>query len=161
MVSSWRCAAGAVVEQKAVAVGGEHERNVECRGVVERLLHAVADGVVVVLGFDERDGDVRLVIEDVVGALGLAAGDQLAADDDAAFGEADLPANLRGFVPPGLYDGGGDVLGADVGFAERLLVRHSLHKVVRRLPSLRESFLLRVRTTSGLPAFWAGTFGLR
>ena len=87
--------AGAVVEQEAVAVGGEDEGDVEGRGVLERLLHAVADGVVVVLGLDEGDGDVRLVVEDVVGALGLAAGDQLAADDDAALGEADLLANLR------------------------------------------------------------------
>ena len=55
--------------------------------VLERLLHAVADGVVVVLGLDDGDRDVRLVVENVVGALGLAAGDQLAADDDAALGE--------------------------------------------------------------------------
>ncbi len=45
--------------------------------------------------------DVRLVVEDVVGPLGLAAGDQLAADDDAALGEADLLADLRHLVPPG------------------------------------------------------------
>ena len=69
-------------------------RDVEGRGILESLLHAVADGVVVVFGLDEGDGDVRLVVEDVVGALGLAAGDQLAADDDPAFGEVDLLANL-------------------------------------------------------------------
>ena len=51
--------------------------------------------MVVVLGLDEGDGDVGLVIKDVVGALRLAAGDQLAADDDPALGEADLLANLR------------------------------------------------------------------
>ena len=71
-------------------------------GVVERLLHAVADAVVVVLGLDQRERDVRLVVEDVVGALRLAAGDQLAADDDAALGEADLLADLQHLVPPGL-----------------------------------------------------------
>ena len=58
--------------------------------------------VVVVLGLDQRDRDVRLVVEDVVGPLGLAAGDQLAAHDDAALGEADLLADLRGFIPAGL-----------------------------------------------------------
>ena len=87
--------AGAVVEDEAVAVGGEDKRDVERRGVFEGLLHAVADAVVVVLGLDEGDGDVRLVVEDVVGALGLAAGDQLAANDDAALGEADFFADLR------------------------------------------------------------------
>ena len=43
--------------------------------------------------------DVRLVVEDVVGALGLAARDQLAAHDDAALGEADLLADLQHLVP--------------------------------------------------------------
>ena len=71
----------------------------ERRGIVEGLLHAVADAVVVVLGLDEGDGDVGLVVEDVVGALGLAAGDELAADDDPALGEADLLADLRHLIP--------------------------------------------------------------
>ena len=87
-------------------------------GVVERLLHAVADAVVVVLGLDERDRDVGLVVEDVVGALGLAARDQLAANDDAALGEADLLADLQHLIPARLLHGGRDELGADVAFAE-------------------------------------------
>ena len=78
--------------------------------------------MVVVLRLDQGDGDVRLVVENVVGALGLAAGDQLAADDDPAFGEIDLFANLRQDIPARLLDGGRDELGADVAFAERLLV---------------------------------------
>ena len=60
-------------------------------GVVEALLHAVADAVGIVLGLDQRERDVGLVIEDVVGALGLAAGDQLAANDDPALGESRPP----------------------------------------------------------------------
>ena len=144
------------MEHKAVAVGREHKGNIERRGIVERLLHPVAHGVVVVLGLDQSDGDV-LVIEHVIGALGLAAGHQLAAHDDAAFGEAHLPANLRGLIPAGLNDGGGDVLGADVGFAEVLLVHHEAlylfvhqrsfsvftdgHPAVRVLPIGREESL--------------------
>ena len=91
-------------------------------GVVERLLHAVADAVVVVLGLDQRERDVGLEIEDVVGALGLAARDQLAAHDDAALGEADLFADLRHLIPARLPQGGRDELGADVAFAEGALV---------------------------------------
>ena len=82
------------MEHEAVAVRREDERDVEGLGVVERLLHAVADAVGVVLGLDQRERDVRLVVEDVVRPLGLAACDQLAAHDDAALGEADLLANL-------------------------------------------------------------------
>jgi hypothetical protein len=64
--------AGAVVEHEPGAVRGEDEGNVERGGVIERLLHAVADDVRIVLGLDQRQRNVRLVIEDVVGALGLA-----------------------------------------------------------------------------------------
>ena len=78
--------------------------------------------MVVVLGFDEGDGDVGLVVENVVGALGLAAGDQLAADDDPAFGERDLLANLGQDIPARLLDGGRDELRADVAFAEVLFI---------------------------------------
>ena len=110
------------MEDKAVAVGRKHERDVERRGVVESLLHAVADAVVVVLGLDQRDRDVGLVVEDVVGTLGFASGDQLAANDDAALGEADLLADLHHFIPARLLNGRGDELGADVAFAEVFLV---------------------------------------
>ena len=105
-----------VVKDEAVAVGGENKRNVERFGVVERLLHAVADGVVVVFGLDQGDGDVGLVIEDVIGALDLAAADQLAAHDDLPLGETELLADLRHLVPPGVSQGGRDELGADVAF---------------------------------------------
>ncbi len=61
------------MEHEAVAVRGEHEGNVERRRIVEALLHAVADAVGVVLGLDQRERDVRLVVENDVGLLGLAA----------------------------------------------------------------------------------------
>ena len=111
------------MEHEAVAVGGEHKGHIQRGGIVERLLHPVAHGVVVVLSLDQRQGDM-LVIQDVIGALGLAARHQFAAHDNAAFGEAYLAANLRGLIPTGLNHGGGDALGADVGFAEVLLVHH-------------------------------------
>ena len=79
------------MKHEAVAVGGEDERDVEGFGVVQGLLHAVADAVVVVLGLDDGDRDVGLVVEDVIGALRLAARDQLPADDDAPFGKSRLP----------------------------------------------------------------------
>ena len=50
-----------IVGQESVAVGTEGKRHVQTLGIVERLLHPVADGVVVILGFDDGDGDVRLV----------------------------------------------------------------------------------------------------
>ena len=48
--------------------------------------------------------------------------DQLAAHDDASLGEADLLADLRYPVPPGLSQGGREESGADVAFAEAFFV---------------------------------------
>ena len=106
------------MEHEAVAVRGENERDVEGGGVVEALLHPVADAIRVVFGLDQRQRDVGLVIEHVVGALRLAAADQLAADDDAALGEADLFPDLRHHIPSRPAHGRRDELCADVTFAE-------------------------------------------
>ena len=117
--------AGAVVFEEGVAVGAVGEGHVEDLGVFERLLHAGADGVVVVLGFDDGDRDVRLVEEDVVGLLRFAAFDRLAANDDAALGEVDLLPDLGHHVPLAAVradERGRDELGADVRFGEFLLV---------------------------------------
>ena len=114
-----RCArAGAVVKYETVAIGGKHEGDVQRFGVVERLLHAVADAVRIVLGLDDGKGNVGLVVQDVVGALALPACDQLSANDDAALGETHLLADLVHLVPACATEGGGDELGADVAFGE-------------------------------------------
>jgi hypothetical protein len=105
------------VEHEAVAVRREHEGDVEGRGVVEALLHPVAHAMGIVLGLDQRQRDVGLVIEDIISPLGLAPRDQLAAHDDAALSEAHLLANLQHLVPPRLAERRRDELGADVAFA--------------------------------------------
>ena len=78
--------------------------------------------MVVVLGLDDGDRDVGLVIKDVIGALRFAAGDELSPDDDAPLGERDLLAYLHHPVPARALDGGTDELGADVAFAKIYLV---------------------------------------
>ena len=76
----------------------------------------------VVLGFDQGDGDVGLIVKNVIGALPLAPADQLAAHDNASFGEADLLANLRHRIPASISNGWCDELCTDVAFAEVFLV---------------------------------------
>jgi len=48
----------------------------------------------IVLGLDDRKGNIGLVIEDVIGAPSLSACDQLAVDDDVPLDEAHLLADL-------------------------------------------------------------------
>jgi hypothetical protein len=54
------------------------------------LLHAATDWVTIVFGFDQGDGDVRFIVENVIGALGFATRNQLASNDDAALGKINL-----------------------------------------------------------------------
>jgi hypothetical protein len=80
--------------------------------------------VIVVLGFDQRDRDIRLIIiiENEVGLLRLAARHQLAANDDPALGKIDLLPNLHHFVPPSALDGRQDELRTDIAFGEASFV---------------------------------------
>ena len=107
-----------IVEDEAATVGGEDVGDVQRLCVVQRLLNAVSDAVRAILSLDDGQGDVGFVVKDVVGALALAARDQLAAHYDAPLGEADLLADLPCQVPARRDQGGGNELGADVAFAE-------------------------------------------
>ena len=85
------------------------------------LLHPVADAVIVVLCFDDGYRNVGLVIQDVIGALGFATGNELSADDDAPLGEGNLLAELHHPVPARAFHGGAYELGADIALAEVFL----------------------------------------
>jgi hypothetical protein len=54
---------------------------------------------------------------------------QLAAHDDAPLGEADLLAKLRQLIPSRLLEGGRDELGADVAFAQQLLLHGATTRI--------------------------------
>src|SRR5690606_14645991 len=64
--------AGTVVKQKTVAVAADGKGYVELFGVIQRLLHAIAQPVFVVFGFDNGNGFVGLVVQYIVGAAGGA-----------------------------------------------------------------------------------------
>ena len=127
-------APGSVVEQERIAVRREDEGHIERLGVAEGLLHPAAHGVVVVFGLDDREGQVRLVEEQIVGPLPLAPARELASDDDAARREAVLAADLRELVPARLRDRRSDVVLADFGFVQGFLIAHHALSSPRLVP---------------------------
>jgi hypothetical protein len=143
------------MEEERVVIGGEDKGDVQHLRVVEGLLHAGAEGVIIVLGLNQGNGNVGLVVEDVVGAFRLAARDQLATNDDSPFREADFLTNLRVNVPSRRHDGRGDVLRADVALAQVLLV----HAAISRgsspgLPWKRVAAILLEQTALGMVSFF-------
>ncbi|MNN41588.1 hypothetical protein D3C81_1557160 [compost metagenome] len=113
-----RAGATAIMEEEAVAVAGEYERHIQRLGITERLLHTGAERVLVVLGLDNRQRQVGLVIQDVVGAARLASAVQLATDDDAPLGKADFLTDLLVQIPARRGDGRCDVFAADVTLSQ-------------------------------------------
>ena len=125
-----------------VTVGSKGKWNIQGLGIIECLLHAVADAVGVILGLDHCQWNVRLVMENVIGPLGAAARDQPAAHDDAPLGETHLFADLFHHVPVGLDQGRRDTFGADIAFAQGALV-HTIGPLSR--PSCQESPVIACR----------------
>ena len=82
----------------------------------------IGANMVVVLGFNDREGDVGLVVEDVISAFLGAASMDFPADIDTAIGETDFFANLGVEVPTSRHQARSDELGAYVAFALSPLV---------------------------------------
>ena len=111
-----RTIAGAIMEYKAVAIRGKDEGDFKGGSVVEPLLHTIADAVVVVLNFDESDGDIGFVVKNIIGSLAFTACDELASNDDPPLGEADFFAYLGHLIPSRLFHSWKYEFGADVAF---------------------------------------------
>ncbi|MCU0684831.1 MAG: hypothetical protein MUF34_21735 [Polyangiaceae bacterium] len=112
----------AIVKEKPVAVRSERKGHVEHLGVVERLLHAGAEAMLVVFGLDDRDRQVRPVVEHVVGAAPPRSRAGFAPRQHPPSGKLDLFANLGLHVPACSHECGRDELRADVSLRECLFV---------------------------------------
>ena len=107
------------MKKKAVAVGAEDKRNIEGMAVVQSLLHACTQRMVVVLGLNDSNRTVRLVVENIVGPfdLLLVADGHVAANTNWAVREGFLLADLLHLVPACMFQCRRDKLGANVPFA--------------------------------------------
>ncbi|MNF66855.1 hypothetical protein D3C84_486540 [compost metagenome] len=128
----------AVMEQKAITIAGEHEGHIQRIGITQRLLHAGAERVLVVLGFNHRQRQVLVVAEQVVGTLALATAVQLATHHDSPGGKAKLFEYLLLHVPARLLNSRGDEFAADVPLSERFLV-HPIQSIWRSVAGLYQT----------------------
>ena len=69
-----------VVEEESVTVGAEDKGHLKHPGITKCLLHAISEGVAVLLGLNDGNGDIGFVEEHVVNTLVLSAGVQLATE---------------------------------------------------------------------------------
>ena len=116
--------AGAVMEQKAIAIGTDGKGCVQHFGVVEGLRHAFADPKTISFRLHHGQGQIGLGVKNVIGPFGTAfdfgifnAGRHVAANHDATVRQFDLLAKLR-LQPTRLLDGGRNELGANIALAE-------------------------------------------
>lgn len=102
--------------KKAITVTAEHRRNIQDGGVIQALLNASHDRMIVVLGLNDGDRNIGFVIKNVIRPLALAACGEIALHIDAAIGKTHFLADLFLHVPTCLFQRRRDELGADVAF---------------------------------------------
>ena len=98
-----RLGGGEVVEHKPVTIRGEHKRDVENVGVLDRLLHPMAHTQRVILGLDNRQTNV-LVVQNVVRPLLLAPRVAFAPSNHPPIREAHFLADVGVEVSMGLNE---------------------------------------------------------
>jgi len=74
--------------------------------------------VAIVFCLDNGNGNIGLVVQDVVSALRLSARHELSTNDNAPFGEGDFFADLQSPIPSALLNRRANELGTDVSLAE-------------------------------------------
>ena len=104
------------MEEKTIAVAAENAGNIQNAGVVEGLLHTGPHGMFVVFGLNDGNGDIGLVVKNVVGPFAFSPGGHFTANVDFSVGKRNLFQKLSQFVPTRFFERGRDELGADVSF---------------------------------------------
>ena len=119
------------MEHKAIAVGGEDKGHFQQAGVIQPLLHPLANLMLVGLGLDHRQRQSRLVVEHDIGGFNLLACCHLTPHHHFAIAQLHLLPDLGQVIPPGLFHGRQNELGDDVSFGELGFVdgRHGEHSL--------------------------------
>ena len=121
-----------VMLKEAVAVGAVNKRYIQHLGILDALLHTSANAVLVVLCLDNCQGQIWLVVQQIVSAFPLATGSNIPSDDNATVREVILHSDLFLPVPPGILNGRGNKLKFDVLFSHFVF----LHQIAHAVPPL-------------------------
>ena len=113
---------GLVMKYEAIAVAGKYERHIQQTGIIEPLLHPLANLMLVGFGLDHRQWQAHLVIEHDIGRFDLFACRHLAAHHHLAIPQLHLLADLGQVIPPGSLDSRQQEFRDDVGFGEGCFV---------------------------------------
>ena len=111
------------MEVEAVAVAAEDKGNIKGSRVIEGLLDTRGNGVRVVLCLNNRNGNVRLVVEDVIGPFPTAPSMEFPSDIDATVREFYFSTNLKILIPTGRNDSRGNELRANIALSEGFFVQ--------------------------------------
>ncbi|MNG85937.1 hypothetical protein D3C79_447070 [compost metagenome] len=113
---------GLVMKYEAIAVAGKYEGHIQQAGIIEPLLHPLANVMLVGFGLDHRQWQAHLVIEHDIGRFDLFACRHLAAHHHLAIPQLHLLADLCQVIPPRRLDSRQQVFGDDVSFGEGCFV---------------------------------------
>ena len=128
-----------VVEQKAVAVTAKDKRYLQQFGIAKPLLHTVTESVFVIFGLNDCYGHIGFVKKNIISTLTLGAGVQLAAHNNAPFGQGKFFTYLGSNIPPRLLQSRGDEFSADITLAELTFIHGAASLAERRHLPLRAS----------------------
>src|ERR1700733_6856183 len=118
--------------QECISVGAVDEGDIQEFGILKSLLHSITNGMIVVLRFNDRNWNIRFVVEQIICLLGFTPLCRLAVYDHPSLCEIDLFAKLCHDIPLGTVDakqGGRDELRTDICFCEALLVYGLTHRI--------------------------------
>lgn len=78
--------------------------------------------MIIVFRFNDCQGDIGFIIEDVIGNPAFSPLHRITRDQNLAFGDIDLFSDLSQTIPAGPLDCWGDVLRADISFRQTFFI---------------------------------------
>ena len=106
------------MEDKTVAIGCKGKRHIQQTSIIQRLLHPLADLMLIGLGFHHRQRQTGLMVENNIRRLHFFAGRRLTAHHHLAIPQFHFLTDLGHIIPACVFDRREDKLGNDIGLCK-------------------------------------------